>query len=61
MHFGDDDGHLLTDGTCARDLRRAAHRLQRPAVGWREGVPAGIPGAFPAGIPGAFGERPRQA
>jgi hypothetical protein len=52
MHFGGDEGHLLTDDICVTGVSRAARRLQHPAIGWREGVPAGVAGAF--------GARPRR-
>jgi hypothetical protein len=53
VYFGDDEGHLLTDCICVMDVSRAARRLQRPVVGWREGAPAWIREAF--------GGRPHQA
>jgi hypothetical protein len=53
VHFGDEEGHLLTDGIRVKDVSRAARRLQCPLVGWREGAPAWIPEAF--------GGRPHQA
>lgn len=53
VHFGDDEGHLLTDGTCVTDVSQAVRRLHRPAAGWREGAAAWIPAAF--------GGRPHQA
>jgi hypothetical protein len=53
MHFGNDEGHMLTDGIGVVDVSQAARRLQRPAAGWREGVPARIPEAL--------GGHPRRA
>ena len=53
MYFGHDEGHMLADGICVTDVSQAVCRLQRPAAGWREGVPAGIPEVF--------GGHPQQA
>ena len=69
MHFGYNEGLVLTDGICGTDVNRAARRLQRPAAGRRErvpagireGVPAGIREGVPAGIPEAFCGHPQQA
>ncbi len=45
MHFGDERGQMRSDSPGTLEVRRAVRRLRHSGVGWRGGVPAGLPEA----------------